>query len=673
MQSPARHGEHSGSHSIHGMSTCGCNVDAPSCSIYEWMLARIARRGFATGQLSLVFLILIGVSARIPAKAVEIREGGPPGGTVAALLSDPKDSATIYAATDWSGIFKTTNGGKTWTATNTGIKDLAVYSLAITSSGNTTIYAGTRGGVFKSGDGGSTWIDSSCGLPKGSAASMITMLVIDPADPQTLYAGSFDSIFKTTNGAKTWTRIALHPRITQTSSYSSLALDPSHPATIYIAAGDRGLLKSADGGRVWKVITIGEHVERVLADPFDSALLYISTGSEILKSVDAGKHWRSSKSLSQTDILTMVADSKHPGQIYAGTMEGKILRSTDECEKWKELAAPMASEVHTLLVDPVHDDILYAGTSGGIAKSTDGGISWRPSNSGLANANISAIAIAPSQSATLYVGSYGGGMAKSSDGGKSWSPINAGFTGSFAWDIVIDPSDPARVYVGTDRGVSRSSNGGATWSEANRGLPQLAVCSLLIDPSNTVVLYATASSDGRAFKSTNAGDSWEEIPFGFPRLGGCGLVMNPANASVLYATSTAGNLKTTDGGKSWQKDNAGGTTFARLWRDTTSLAVDPFTPATVYAASSAGVFKSADRGQNWTVLSTAHPMKGLVRLLLDPSNPSVIYAEAEIDGLYKSTNCGESWKRIDDGLPDLSTRALVIDPTLGDRVKSGHT
>jgi photosystem II stability/assembly factor-like uncharacterized protein len=186
---------------------------------------------------------------------------------------------------------------------------------------------------------------------------------------------------------------------------------------------------------------------------------------------------------------------------------------------------------------------------------------------------------------------------------------------------------------------------------------------LLIDPTNTAVLYATASSDGRAFKSANAGDSWEEIPFGFPRLGGCGLVMNPADPSVLYATSTVGNLKTTDGGKSWQKDIAGSTTFARLWRDTTSLAVDPSTPATVYAASSAGVFKSADHGQNWTVLSTVHPTKGLVRLLLDHSNPSVIYAEAELDGLYKSTNRGQSWKRIDDGLPDLSTRALVIDPT----------
>ena len=156
MRLPARHGDHSGSHSIRGMTTCGCNVDARSCSIYEWMLTRIARRGFATGQLSLVLLILVGVSAKIPAKAAEMPGGGPPGGTVEALLSDPKDSATIYAATDWSGIFKTTNGGKTWTTTNSGIKDLAVYSLAITSSGNTTIYAGTRGGVFKSGDGGST-------------------------------------------------------------------------------------------------------------------------------------------------------------------------------------------------------------------------------------------------------------------------------------------------------------------------------------------------------------------------------------------------------------------------------------------------------------------------------------------------------------------------------------
>ena len=85
-----------------------------------------------------------------------------------------------------------------------------------------------------------------------------------------------------------------------------------------------------------------------------------------------------------------------------------------------------------------------------------------------------------------------------------------------------------------------------------------------------------------------------------------------------------------------------------------------YEPLMAYAL--AGVFKSADHGQNWTVLSTVHPTKGLVRLLLDHSNPSVIYAEAELDGLYKSTNRGQSWKRIDDGLPDLSTRALAIDP-----------
>ena len=185
---------------------------------------------------------------------------------------------------------------------------------------------------------------------------------------------------------------------------------------------------------------------------------------------------------------------------------------------------------------------------------------------------------------------------------------------------------------------------------------------MFIDRSNTAVLYATASSDGKAFKSTNGGDSWEELRFGFPRLGGCGLVMNPANSSVLYATSSVGTLKSSDAGKSWQKDGAGSGTFAGLWRDSTNLAIDPASASTLYAVSSAGVFKSPDRGETWTAISTATPTKGLRRFLFDPTNPSIIYSEAELKGLFNSTNGGLSWKPINSGLPDLSTRALVLDP-----------
>src|SRR5208283_4706982 len=105
--------------------------------------------------------------------------------------------------------------------------------------------------------------------------------------------------------------------------------DPSHPATIYLAAGDRGLVKSGDGGRTWKVITAGTYVERVVVDPFDSSLLYISTGSEMQRSLDAGKHWHNSRSVVAGYVQVMVADPNSTGNIYAGNMEGRILISTD--------------------------------------------------------------------------------------------------------------------------------------------------------------------------------------------------------------------------------------------------------------------------------------------------------------------------------------------------------
>lgn len=205
--------------------------------------------------------------------------GGPPGGAVEAIVLDPRDPATVYAATNWSGVFKSTDGGQSWTAINSGLANSMVYALAISPSDNAVIYAGTRDGVFKTVDGGRHWTDASYGLPKGLGGTLIEMLAIDPTNPKIVYAGTFDKVYKTINGAASWIAIVSYPVVKQISRFKALAVDPSHPATVYVAASDRGLFKSSDGGRNWRVITTGadfRYVEDILVDPSNSTVIYVS-------------------------------------------------------------------------------------------------------------------------------------------------------------------------------------------------------------------------------------------------------------------------------------------------------------------------------------------------------------------------------------------------------------
>jgi photosystem II stability/assembly factor-like uncharacterized protein len=313
-------------------------------------------------------------------------------------------------------------------------------------------------------------------------------------------------------------------------------------------------------------------------------------------------------------------------------------------------------------------------------RSVDGGVSWRSANSGITSSSVFVIAVARSKPAILYVGAYGGGIAKSADGGASWTPVNTGLTSDDVYALAIDPLDADRVYAGAGGGILRTTNGGANWLEVKH-LPSMAICSLFIDRSSPAVLYATTTSDGKAFKSTNGGDTWEEIRFGFPRTGGCGLVMNPAEPTVLYASTydeaTIGMLKSTDAGKTWQRDATDYRTFGRVWQETAVLTMDPDDPNTLYAASFAGIFKSTNRGATWD--RTASPPRGLELLVLDPTNPNTIYGQGgrvygEGRGAFKSTDGGKTWKLINSGLADPgAVRSLVVDPADSSTLYVGTT
>jgi photosystem II stability/assembly factor-like uncharacterized protein len=144
-------------------------------------------------------LALVVTLNRAPAQTA----GGPPGGAIEAIAIDPKDPNIVYAATDWSGVFKSTDGGQNWTASNLGPTKMAVFSLSIDPLNVGTLYAGTASGVFKTVDGGRVWTNSSSGLRNTAGVPIILTLAIDPVHPQTLYGGTLDRIFKSTDGAKT--------------------------------------------------------------------------------------------------------------------------------------------------------------------------------------------------------------------------------------------------------------------------------------------------------------------------------------------------------------------------------------------------------------------------------------------------------------------------------------
>ena len=170
---------------------------------------------------------------------------GPEGGIIHALAVDPQNQSTVYVGTGrapappalpirWGGVFKSTNGGESWSAASSGLTATDVYGLALDPQTPSTVYAGTNSGVFKSTNGGASWSTASSGL----AASYVLALAVDPQTPSTVYAGTKDvGVFKSTNSGTTWS--AANDGLT-TNLVFALAIDPQNPRTVY-AGTDGGV------------------------------------------------------------------------------------------------------------------------------------------------------------------------------------------------------------------------------------------------------------------------------------------------------------------------------------------------------------------------------------------------------------------------------------------------
>jgi len=279
---------------------------------------------------------------------------------------------------------------------------------------------------------------------------------------------------------------------------------------------------------------------------------------------------------------------------------------------------------------------------------------------------------------------HGGILIKSVDG-NTWTLASGGLPkgGTIFVNPIVDPQDRSRIYVAVSPGgLFKSTDSGNSWLPAGRGLPHTYfVASLVMDPITRTTLYVGLgnSQGGSLYRSTDGGDNWSIVS---AELSGFNVKIDPKTPSTLYAANNNHALiKSIDRGAHWSLSNQGMPQGAQI----TDLAIDPQTPSNLYATTVEDLLKSTDGGNTW--VSEADVRGANPRVVVDPKNTSTVYFVAAhsdfdlssvkgrgntrkraaqtkpLEGVSKSTDSGETWQLMNDGLASLFVPyGLVIDP-----------
>lgn len=352
---------------------------------------------------------------------------------IGTTLSADLPLANPLQATHHGSIYKSTDGGRSWTASHTGLPTINVSALAISRSNPLVIYAGgdslssgssfiqpiKAGGIYKSTDGGRSWRAVNNGLPPNL---QVKALAVDPTNAEVVYfshatlsQGFLNTgIYRSRDGGASWQ--AAEP----VGAVSALAIDPQQPTTIY-AVGGYGVAKSTDGGASWQGSgSFALSVAALAIDPTDSAKIYtggqgesVANESSFYKSANGGVSWNLSSTCLKNSVNAIAIDPLTPTTIYLGTtgperphsFSDSVYKSTDGGNSWCAVRAHLPDHrVYTLALDPKAPATLYAGAYDGVFKSTDGADTWNAVRSGLPNTQVNALVVDPAIPATLYAG-----------------------------------------------------------------------------------------------------------------------------------------------------------------------------------------------------------------------------------------------------------------------------
>jgi photosystem II stability/assembly factor-like uncharacterized protein len=346
--------------------------------------------------------------------------------------------------------------------------------------------------------------------------------------------------------------------------------------------------------------------------------------------------------------------------------------------RWRMIGPFRSGRAVAVTGVPGHPDVFYFGAvAGGVWKTMDAGREWEPVFDAEKIASIGAIAVAPSDTNVVYVGSgepdmrsditYGDGVYKSNDGGKTWAHIGLEDTRQIG-AILVDPHDANRVFVAAlghsygpnaERGVFRSTDGGATWKKVLFKDENTGAIDLAFDPQNANTIYAALWQTRRPpwnvyppsygpgsglYKSTDGGDTWTQST-GLPTegLGRIGVAVAATDSNRVYALVDAKNggvYRSDDAGKTWRLDDNESRIWGRGWYFG-GITVDPKNEDVVYVMNTS-TYRSSDGGASFTAIKGAPGGDDYHTLWIEPDDPNRMILGCD-QGVIISVDAAKTW------------------------------
>jgi len=584
-----------------------------------------------------------------------VKTGGPSGGLGYDVRIQPLNKNIMFVTDNPSGVNKSYDAGTTWTQRNKGIT--------------------TRTGP--SGDG----------IP-------IFSLTIDPSNPNIVWAGTQNAkgIYKSTDGGETWVKKDNGVTEGNEISFRNFGVHPQNSDIVFagaeISTGILGrefdktkgkIYKTEDGGENWRCVWEGDNLVRfVLFDPTNPNVMYASTG---------------------------IFDREAYNDVGVG-----ILKSTDGGETWFQINNGIPNSegnwfVGFLEMHPTNPQILFAASGnnakgpGGIFRTTNGGANWQKV---LSDDRFTVVTISPSNPNVIYAGSEHA-FYRSDDGGDTWQKFwkeeercwgPPGVRAGFPISAVVDPDDPYTVFANNYGGGNfKSTDGGQTWVNASKGYTGAHLHDIAIDADHPATVYTIGRSG--PFRSYNGGADWTGLAFSpaaFPAWNA--VALNPSNVQeVIISDEHQGViLKSTDGGNSWREVfrhlDVGEGDPKESRHGFKAIAYAPSNPSIVYAGMrkcrrtidgdfparpSFGMYKSTDGGETWVEINNGlrTSLININCIAVHPTNPDVVYIGTWRDGVFKTTDGGQSWVAKSNGLVSADVRSLAIDPQNPEVVYAG--